>query len=201
MSFDIDSPALIPDEEPLWRRIVLARGVQMVVLALLTGGLAWAWTTSLGGVEVVRERFGVFAAIPLVLLQASITVTPFPDELIGFANSMIYGFAVGALLNWSAWMLGAYIEYAVARRSAYDFDFHPERISEKLPTLMRRFPPEHPAYLILARQIPIGGHIVNSWAGAFKVSLWRFTWTAAIGLLPGSIAIAAAATGLVGWLA
>ena len=48
-------------------------------------------------------------SLPLMLLQASVTVTPFPDEVVGFANSMIYGFGLGFVLNWTAWMIGSLI--------------------------------------------------------------------------------------------
>jgi uncharacterized membrane protein YdjX (TVP38/TMEM64 family) len=199
MSFDFEPSAYVLDREPLWRRVVTSRGIQMIALILIVGGVGWSWATSQGGVELLRTRFGVWAAIPLMLLQASVTVTPFPDELIGFANSAIYGFGLGFTLNWVAWMLGALIEYAVARRSAYDFEFDPEQFSARMPSILRRYSAEHPLYLILARQVPFGGHIVNSWAGAFRVPLWRFLWTGALGMIPGSIAIAAAANGLISW--
>lgn len=200
MSFDVDTSGAFAGQESIWKRVINSRGIQMIALIVVSGGILWSWATSQGGLEMISERFGMWAALPLIGLQASVTVTPFPDEVIGFTNSMIYGFGLGALFNWIAWMAGAYIEYAVARRSAFDFDFEPERFAARLPGVMRRFSPEHPAYLILARQVPFGGHVVNSWAGAFKVSLWRFTWTAAIGLVPGSLAIAAAANGLLSWL-
>ena len=180
----------------LSRRLLASRGLQMIVVALLVGGLAWLWIGSQGGPEVLRARFGPWAAALLVALQASISVTPFPDETIGFANAMIYGFVPGALLNWLGWMLGSYIEYAIARRAARDLNFDPERVSQRLPRLVPRLPPGHPAYLILARLLPLGGHVVNSSAGAFAVPLWRFTWTGALGMIPGSLLIAALATGL-----
>ena len=46
--------------------------------------------------------------------------------------------------------------------------------------------------------LPIGGgHIVNSSSGVFGVPLRRFAWTGAIGMVPGSLAIAALANGLI----
>ncbi len=200
MSVELDPTVALGESVPVIRRIASSRGAQMIVLALAVGALAWTWAGGEGGAEMVRQRFGLWAAAVLVLLQASITVTPFPDEVIGFANAMAYGFALGALFNWIGWMIGSFIEYVVARRTACDFGILPETTSPRLQWLLRRFPPGHPIFLILARQVPLAGHVVNSWAGIFRVPLWRFAWTAALGHIPGSLAISALANGLVSWL-
>ena len=185
---------------PLWRRLVVSRGLQMLVLVLALGGGAWAWIDSQGGVEAARLHFGLGAAVLTVPLQAVIAVTPFPDEVIGFGNSVMYGFATGAMLNWLGWMMGSFIEYGIAARSARDLDFQADRLRSRFPRLHRHFPPEHPAFLIVARLVPIGGgHIVNTSAGLYHVPLWRFAWTGAIGMIPGSLAIAGLANGLVTW--
>jgi len=202
MSFELQS--IIPglDGSPLWRKLALSRGFQMLALVVALGGIAWVWVDSQGGLEAARAHFGLWAAAFTVPLQAVVAVTPFPDEVIGLGNSVIYGFVTGAILNWIGWMMGSFIEYGIAARSARDFDIRSERIAARFPRLHRRFPPEHPAFLILARLLPIGGgHLVNATSGLFRVPLWRFAWTGAIGMIPGSIAIAAFANGIASWAA
>jgi len=198
MSCEADSTIVIADERPLWRRVVASRGLQMLLLTFLVAWLAWRWAEAVGGAEAIRDRFGLWAAAVTVPLQAVLAVSPFPDEVIGFGNAAIYGFSIGFVLNWTGWMLGAFLEYAIAHRSARDLGFQYEHAASKLPRPLRRLAPAHPAYLILVRLLPIGGgHIVNSSSGAFGVPLLRFAWTSAIGTVPGSLAIAALASGLV----
>ena len=185
----------------LWQRVLASRGLQGLVVLLVFSWLAWSWAGQYGSLESVRAQFGLRAAALTVVVQAVIAVSPFPDEVIGFANCVIYGFAVGALLNWLAWMLGSFIEYGIAARSARDLDLSPERIAQRLPRRLRRFPPDHVAFLILARLLPIGGgHLVNTAAGVCRVPLGRFAWTGAIGMLPGSLTISALANGFSSWV-
>jgi uncharacterized membrane protein YdjX (TVP38/TMEM64 family) len=196
MSFDADSSIVIPDDRPFWRRLLGSRGLQMLLLTFVVAWVAWRWAETVGGPEAIRERFGLWAAAVTVPLQAVLAVSPFPDEVIGFGNAAIYGFSIGFVLNWTGWMLGAFLEYSIAHRSARDLGFRYEHAAAKLPRPLRRLAPAHPAYLILVRLLPIGGgHIVNSSSGVFGVPLGRFAWTSAIGTIPGSLAIAALASG------
>jgi len=184
---------------PLHRRIAGSRGVQLVILALLVGGFAWLWISTNGGPQMIRDRFGLWGAVLLMGLQALISITPMADEVIGLASSAIYGFALGSLLNWTSWMLANFIEYWLARRTARDLGFDPDPTANRLPRRLAGLAPSHPLYLLLGRQVPLGCHIVNASAGAYRVPIWRFTWTAALGTIPGSLTIAAIANGLVSW--
>ena len=157
---------------------------------------AWLTTVVLdcvGGAETVGQGLGLAAALVLVPLQAILSVTPFPGEAIAFVTCRLYGFWLGTLLSWLAWMLGAFLQYGVARRLAVDWNLE----LEKLPAWLKRFPACHPGFLVLGRFLPGGFHIVNSAAGAFRVPLWRHAWCAAVGIAPFALIISALANAIV----
>jgi uncharacterized membrane protein YdjX (TVP38/TMEM64 family) len=160
----------------------------MLVLFLILGGGAWAWLDAVGGPTALRERHGALAALLLVPLQTLVSLTPIPGEVV-----VLFGFWWGTLAIWSAWMLTAFVQYAIFRRTAQDFDF--EHAFARLPAWIRRFPVDHPVFLIFGRWLPYGAHLVNSAAGAFAVPLWRFTWCASIGIGAGALAMSALANG------
>jgi len=178
------------------RSLISSRGFWGVLgLAALAGALVLG-LQRLGGPAALHERFGWPATLALVGVQSIVAFWPVPvGEMIAFANTLVHGFWIGTALAWSGWMLTAVLQYAVARYVVTDLDF--AAAIERLPARVRRFPVDHPAFLILGRFVPgPGPQLVNCAAGAFRVPLWRHTWCAAIGVLPGAMLIAGAATGL-----
>ena len=175
------------------RRVLRSRGFQMIVFALVAGGGAWVWIAASGGPASLREHHGLLAAALLVPLQALVSLTPFPGEVVALTNGVVFGFGWGAFAIWSGWMLTAFLQYALVRRTANDLEF--EATLDRLPAWLRRFPVDHPIFLIAARWLPYGAHLVNSAAGAFEVPRWRFTWCAAIGIGVGALAMSALANG------
>lgn len=180
-------------DRPLWRRILASQG-----LRLAAGLAAFAWILHRGleaggGPETLTARYGMLAAAILVPIQAVVTFVPFLGEMIALTNAALYGFWLGALLSWVAWMLTSLLQYGVVRRTAADFDL--EATYRRLPRWMRRFPVSHPVFLIGVR-IPFGGPIVNTAAGAFGVPLWRHLWCAALGIAPRAMFFAGVAVGV-----
>ena len=80
---------------------------------------------------------------------------------------------------------------------ARDFDF--EHARTRLPSWLNQFPVEHPAFLIVARWLPWGPHLVNSAAGVYGVPLARHGWCAAVGIVPQALFISAVGHGLQAW--
>ena len=182
------------DSRPIWRRALASRGLQVFVLALAVAWMGWTWLDASGGPEALRERYGWRAALVLVPLQALVSLSPFPGEMVALANGYLFGFWWGSFLIWLAWMMTAYAQYALVRRAAKDLDL--DMGLDRLPGWIRRFPVDHPVFLIFARWLPYGAHLVNSAAGAFRVPLWRFTWCAAIGIGVGAVVMAAIGNGV-----
>jgi uncharacterized membrane protein YdjX (TVP38/TMEM64 family) len=182
---------------PALRRAGLHVALALVVLAVI-GWLAWAWLRGAGGLDGVAERYGLRAALVLVPLQTliSLSISPIPSDVVGFATSLIYGFWLGTLFGWLAWMAGALIQYGAVRRAARGLDA--ESLRARLPTWLRRFPADHPVFLICGRWFPLGPHVVNTVAAALGVPLGRFAWCAAIGIAPVAALIAALAAAVDG---
>lgn len=173
-----------------------SRAVQLLITLCLVGAAASVWIDSSGGAEALRAQLGWTAAGVLVPAHGIIAASPFPGEAVALLNGALFGFWSGALLNWLGWMLAAFLEYALVGRVASDLGF--ERARSRLPRRLRDLPVSHPAFQIVVRNLPLGGHFVNSASGAFRVPLWRYAWCAAIGLLPGAFAWSALGSGLVG---
>jgi uncharacterized membrane protein YdjX (TVP38/TMEM64 family) len=193
----------VPDPRPDELRVEAAlpglrRAGAQVALAIgglvASGWVAWAWLDASGGLDEIARRHGLRAALVLVPLQTliSLSFSPVPSDVIAFATSLIYGFWLGAFFGWLGWMAGAFIQYAAVRRAARGLDA--AALRARLPAWLRRLPADHPAFLICGRWLPLGPHVVNTVAGAFRIPLARFAWSAAVGIAPVAAAIAALAT-------
>lgn len=185
--------ALTAERGGLVRELLRSRGLQLIGVALVAGGLAWAWLDAGGGLAALRERHGVAAALILVPLQTLVSATPFPGEIVALANGLVLGFWWGSAAIWVGWMGTAYLQYWLVRRAADDLNL--EVMLEKLPRWARRFPVDHPIFLICVRWLPYGPHVVNTAAGAFRVPAWRFGWCAAIGIGVGAFVVSGLANG------
>lgn len=179
-----------------WRRAVRSKGVRLIFLLLVLGVLFVYLLKSLGGPEAIRDRLGYSAVALIVPVQAVVAVSPFPSEIVVIGTTAIYGFWFGAVIAWLGWFFAAFLQYFVARHTARDFDF--ERVRSRLPNWIDRFPVEHPAFLILARLVPWGPHLVNSAAGVYGISLIRHGWCAAISIVPQALFFSAVGNGLFG---
>jgi len=142
----------------------------------------------------MRDELGIWAALFIIPVQAVVAVSPFPSEVIALVTSAFYGFWGGALLAWSAWFVAAFLQYALVRRTAQDFDF--EHARKRFPRRLRELPVSHPGFLILGRWLPYGAHVVNTAAGAYGVSLARHAWCAAVSIAPPALIISGLANGL-----
>jgi len=181
---------------PRWRRLVRSRGLRLLVAVAIAGWLLVEGIDALGGPAGIRARLGPGAAFVLVPAQVLVSVSPVPGELVAAVSIAIYGPWTGAALCWLGWLLAAFLEYALVQRAARDL-VGPEDL-ERLPRWLSRLPAHHPAFLIVARWLPFGGHLVNATAGARGVPLGRFAWTSALALVPVSLLFAGATTGLLG---
>jgi uncharacterized membrane protein YdjX (TVP38/TMEM64 family) len=184
-------PKAVP--APLWKRIATSRGLQLLGIFVLLGGGLGLWLRGAGGAEAVGRDLGALAIPLLIPAQSLAAFTPLFGEMIAGANAALYGFWLGTGMSFVAWMLTAQLQYGIARRTARDFDF--DATYARLPAWLRRFPVDHPVFLIGAR-LPFGGPIVNTAAGVFGVSLWRHTWCAALGILPRAMFFASLGVGL-----
>jgi uncharacterized membrane protein YdjX (TVP38/TMEM64 family) len=178
-----------------WQRWWRSRGLRWLLLVALAGFALVRGIEAFGGAPAIRERLGAGAALVLVPVQIVVSVSPVPGEIVAAVNVAIYGLWVGAALCWLAWLGAAFVEYALVRRTTREVS-DASRSLERLPAFLRRLPVHHPAFLIFARYLPFGAHVVNVTAGLHGVPPWRFGWTAALALVPASLVFAAVTHGL-----
>lgn len=178
------------------RRILTSRALLVLLVISVLAWVAWVLLDIPTALAWARSLHGPIPALVLIPLQTAISLSfsPIPSDVVGIALCVVYGFARGAFFVWVAWMLGAWIEYALVRRIANRVD--EEAARAKLPGWLQKLPVDHPAFLICGRWFPLGPHLVNSAAGAAGVPLWRYTWTAAAGIAVSALVISAVATGL-----
>jgi uncharacterized membrane protein YdjX (TVP38/TMEM64 family) len=167
----------------------------LLVLAFLAGAyFVHRWVESIGGPSALTERCGVGAPLAILGLQSALAAAPFPSELDALASSATYGFTIGALITWAGWTIGSMSQYALARRSAADVSLD-EKLA-RVPAWLKRFPIDHPAFLVCVRWFPMGYHLANVAAGARRVHPWRQLWVAALGSIPGALVWAAIGAGV-----
>lgn len=173
--------------------LYLTLGLFLVAIA------ATRWIDAIGGFGEVRGHFGLAAPVASVCLHALLNVSPLPGDVVAVANGALYGFAPAVGLNWLGWFIAAFVQFSIGRRAAKDFELQEQM--QKLPAFLRRFPVEHPAYLLLARLLPwAGGHVTTWIPGAAGVRLSRFAWCTAVAIVPASIGFALVGVGATRWL-
>ena len=178
----------------MWHRALRSRGLLGIIVLVAVCALLATWMRSFGGAELMREQLGPLAALFIIPVQAVVAVSPFPSEVIALVTCAFYGFWGGALLAWCAWFVAAFLQYALVRRTARDFDF--DHVRQRFPKKLRDLPVSHPIFLIVGRWLPYGAHVVNSAAGAYGVSLARHAWCAAVSIVPPALIISGLAHGL-----
>lgn len=174
------------------RANAIARAVLAIAFMLALGWVFLEGLDALGGAAGIRAQFG---AASFLLLLPMFAAPAIPGEFAALTTVSIYGFALGAALSWAGLIMRAWLEYGLAHTlgAAEPVSIH------RLPAWLRRFPANHPVFLVAGRWMPLGNHIVSVVAGLHGVPLWRFTWASALGLVPFVLLVSAATAGLVAW--
>lgn len=177
-------PRTAPRRSP-WR----SASVYSVGLAFVLAGITLGWIDAIGGLDALQLQFGAWAPLLVAPAHLLVTITPIGEFVPwGWANGALFGTATGALLNGCVWISASLVHYAFGRRMARDFDFN--RRADKLPAWLRRFPVDHPIFLICGRWFPMGSLLANTAAGTARVPLRRFVTCIVIGTIPQALLIA-----------
>ncbi len=171
----------------IFKRVIKSRACWLILLVVLIGG-GISKTNYFWAADRLFARWGVAVVAPFACVQALISVSPFPGELIAVHNSMLLGFSLGTVCNWIGWMLAAILQYSLARRLTVEW--RSLEVRTQMPTWMRGWPLDHPAFLICGRWLPMGGHLVNTSAGMLHVPWRRHLWCSAIGIVPVAVLFA-----------
>lgn len=182
------------------QRSLLVRLFTSLTLYVIAGILLVAWFLvqwlRTHDINALRETYGLAALVITLPTHIIMALTPFPSDICAMGNGALYGLTIGTSLSWLGWWIAATLQFALGRRARQDFDLAGQ--SDKLPVFLKRFPVEHPAYLIGVRQVPwLGMHMGSFVPGAANVKWRRFLWCSAIGAIPGSLLMTGIGAGIV----
>lgn len=166
-------------------RALLRPGPVLVVLFLAGAVALERWVDAIGGPDALIDRYGLAAPAVFVAVQAALGAAPFPSELFALVSAATYGWAMGSVMTWAGWTIASMIQYGLARRSAADVPL--DGAMARVPTWLRRFPIDHPVFLVVVRWLPMGFHLANLAAGARRVPVARQLWIAAVGSAPTAV--------------
>jgi uncharacterized membrane protein YdjX (TVP38/TMEM64 family) len=143
--------------------------------------------------EQIQDRvsaLGVWGPVVMIVLMVVHSVTFIPAEVIMLANFVLFGPILGLVYTWIGSMLGAYLSFYLAR--VFGRTIVEKFVSDHLLRRFDQFVNQHGATGLLAlRLIPvISFNALNYAAGFTNLSLWTFTWTTGLGILPMGILIA-----------
>jgi uncharacterized membrane protein YdjX (TVP38/TMEM64 family) len=130
------------------------------------------------------RSWGAWAVAGSIGLMVIHSFVPFPAEILGMANGMVFGVFWGVAVTWSGAMLGAYLAFGLSRLLGLRVlkKALPERRWRGLERFSRA---EGGVTLLIGRLIPvISFNLINYAAGLTAISWWTFTWATAIGILP-----------------
>jgi uncharacterized membrane protein YdjX (TVP38/TMEM64 family) len=155
------------------------------------------WIDSIGGPTAVRERFGAKGLAVSFVAHWVLNLTPLGGAVpTAAANGAIWGFWLGALVSWSAWVAASLTQYLVVRWVASELDV--SQGLARLPERIRRLPIGHPLFQVGGRSLPwVGLHVVSVSSALAGVPLGRFLVYAALGQAGPAFAMAALGSGLV----
>ena len=124
---------------------------------------------------------GAFLVLWLALVHV---IVWYPAEILDAAAGYVFGFGVGFPLVLACWVVSGLVSYAVGRHFARPLLY---RIAgeERFLRIERVIHRGGALALIAVRLIPIMPFSLMGYvAGAARISLWRFTWTTAVGYAP-----------------
>jgi uncharacterized membrane protein YdjX (TVP38/TMEM64 family) len=120
-----------------------------------------------------------------ILLYALLGASPIPSEPLTLLVMTVAGPLIATLIATFGNYLAAMLEYSIGFRLGEVANF--EQQKEHMPLGLGRFPVDSVWFLLLARSIPgIGPKFVSLSAGAYRVNLWRYTWTTILSNLWGA---------------
>ncbi len=180
------------------------------------------WTTALGIAGVVcvvlffyydrhntlsssLRSWGVPGVVAAILFMAVLCVTPIPSESLLILYMRIYGVGPGVLYSWLGSIVSTIIVYVVARLVGTPL-LTAVLSDSRFNVIDQWIRKKGTLGLLVVRLLPIPGFLVSYVVGTIpSVGLWRFTWTAAVSVIPYYVGAAliylGIATHLVTWIA
>lgn len=176
--------------------------VRLAILVIVLGGaIAIIHFSPLR--EVIKEtdrlrqavvKMGPFAYPACLVISAVLIGCGFPRLILCAAASIVLGLWWGLLLTQGGAILGYYVVFCFIRWGGGDWLIQKR---PRLRAIAETIQDQGVAGVILARQIPIHGTLINLCLGLSRVKHRHFLIGTAIGLFPEAIPVALVSAGLV----
>lgn len=187
MRVSVASPVVSqPRGVGVWTRLGILVGL---VVAVFVVEWLWGWPDP----EVLRGRVeaaGRLGVITFVAGYAVLCLLPVPKGVLTALGGVLYGLWVGALLSWTAALLGAAVAFGLGRllgREAVD------RLTHGRVRQADRVLAAHGVWAVVAvRLTPVIPFTAINYAAGLTAVRWRhYALGSALGMVPGSLAYAA----------
>lgn len=176
------------------RRAILAGIILVLTITAIAFSPVHGWLSDSGEVRRVLDGMGVWAIPMFGLVAAVLTATGVPRLLLCGLAAMLFGFWPGLVLMHIASITGYYAMFLFVRWGGREW------VLERWPRLGRLAgAADHRGMIgvILARQLPIHGTLINFCLGLSGISHADFLLGTAIGLIPEAIPAALIGAGIV----
>jgi uncharacterized membrane protein YdjX (TVP38/TMEM64 family) len=145
------------------------------------------------------QNLGAAGSLVSVLLYGILAVSPVPADPLALINGAIYGPIWGGLVTWVGMTLAALVEYFVGMRIGDAAEFEQKRTD--LPFGLGNLPVDSIFFLLGGRFLTgAGSKAVSYLSGIYRISLWRYLWTASVSSLFGAFMFALGGAGLLNFL-
>lgn len=174
-----------------------AKSIRILVLSILIMVLViYLVAEDLQGIETWIRNNGALGLAVSVLVYAVLGASLIPAEPLTVVIAAAFGPLPAIFASTLGNLLAALVEYFIGARLHDATNFTEQK--KHLPFGIGNLPVDSPLFLILGRVIPgAGPKLVGILGGMYKVPLFRFTWTAIIPILLGSILFAYGGAGLI----
>jgi uncharacterized membrane protein YdjX (TVP38/TMEM64 family) len=170
--------------KPPWPTMVVLAAIVGAVLVLVYLSPLRAWLGRLRELSDQIRGLGMLAPLVVMLSIAVLVAVGFPRLLLCFIAGMALGFWSGLLWAQLGTLLGNYATFLAARFVARHWAEQYLSKRGKLHALLRR---EGIAGVILARQLPVPGWLVNLACGLFPLRQRHFLIGTLVGQLPEAV--------------
>jgi uncharacterized membrane protein YdjX (TVP38/TMEM64 family) len=170
--------------KPPWPKVVVLAAIVGVMLALVYLSPLRAWLGRLREISDQIRGLGVLAPLVVMVSIAVLVALGFPRLVLCAIAGMALGFWSGLLWAQLGTLLGNYATFLIARFAARQWAEQYLSKRGKLHTLVQR---EGIAGVILARQLPVPGLLVNLACALFPLRHRHFLIGTLVGQLPEAV--------------
>ncbi|EKD96159.1 MAG: hypothetical protein ACD_24C00161G0002 [uncultured bacterium] len=160
-----------------------------IVGALISGAIVVLALKYFSNLEELLKSSGILGPLISVGLYGLFSVTPVPTDSLTIVNGMVFGILGGTIIATVGNTVAALVEYFLGLKVRDATGTKGKTFT--IPIIKKKFPVNSVMFLIFGRFLPgYGGKIVSVLGGMYKISLWKYTWTALVANFIGALMFA-----------